>query len=270
MSETNSIVEKSISQKQYSRRIQLSGTKNFRDLGGYPTVDGKFIRWGVLYRSDSLHKLTKKDLQKLASLKLSHVFDFRSENEVAQEPDRLVKGIKLIRLPMLDASTKIWHEQRNDMVKNMKTLNPPEFLRATNSELATKFTPEYKIFYQELLKSKGDPILFHCAAGKDRTGFAAATLLRILGVSHDIVLQDYLLTNRYFLDSFKLSLFIGTVLKGRKFINGIRGFMIADKSYLNAAFEALEEEYGSFENYVHDGLGLTNQDIVLLKKYYLE
>lgn len=270
MAETNSIVEKSISQKQYSRRIQLSGTKNFRDLGGYPTVDGKFIRWGVLYRSDSLHKLTKKDLQKLALLKLSYVFDFRSENEVAQEPDRLVKGIKLIRLPMLDASTKIWHEQRNDMVKNMKTLNPPEFLRATNSELATKFTPEYKIFYQELLKSKGDPILFHCAAGKDRTGFAAATLLRILGVSHDIVLQDYLLTNRYFLDSFKLSLFIGTVLKGRKFINGIRGFMIADKSYLNAAFEALEEEYGSFENYVHDGLGLTNQDIVLLKKYYLE
>lgn len=263
-------IETPIAKLNHSRHIQFSGTKNFRDLGGYPTIDGRTVRWGVLYRSDSLHKLTRKDLQKLASLEIARVFDFRSENEVAHEPDRLPDGVKLMLLPMLDASTKVWHEQRNDMVKNMKTLNPAEFLCTTNSELATKFTPEYTLFYHELLESKGSPVLFHCAAGKDRTGFAAATLLRILGVPCNIILQDYLLTNRYLLDAFKWSLLIGAFLKGKKFADGIRGFMIADEIYLKAAFDALEVEYGSFENYVHNGLGLTDQDIECLKKYYLE
>ncbi len=270
MNEVEVAVEKPIAKLDHSRHIQFSGAKNFRDLGGYSTTDGRTVRWGVLYRSDSLHKLTSKDLQKLASLKLSCVFDFRSENEMAHEPDRLPGGVKLMLLPMLDASTKVWHEQRNDMVKNMKTLNPAEFLCATNSELATKFTPEYTRFYQELLESKGSPILFHCAAGKDRTGFAAATLLRILGVPCNIILQDYLLTNRYLLDAFKWRLLIGTLLKGKKFTDGIRGFMIADEIYLKAAFEALEVEHGSFENYVHSGLGLTDHDIECLKTYYLE
>ena len=270
MAEIKMAVRESAATIKHSRHIQFSGTKNFRDLGGYSTVDGRTVRWGVLYRSDSLHNLTTSDLQRLASLKLSRVFDFRSENEVAREPDRLPEGAKWISLPMLDASTKIWHEQRKEMIKNMRTLKPAEFLRATNSELATKFTPEYKFFYHELLASNGDPILFHCAAGKDRTGFAAATILRILGVPQDIIMQDYLLTNRYLLDAFKWNLFIGTILKGKRFTDGIRGFMIADESYLNTAFETVEKEYGSFKNYARNGLGLTDQDIERLKTYYLE
>ena len=252
------------------RRLTFAKVKNFRDLGGYPTADGRTVRWGVLYRSDSLHKLTESDLKKISSLNLSRVFDFRSENEAKHEPDRLPEGIKLVHLPMLDASTKVWHEQRDDMVKNMKSINPADFMLATNSELATKFTPEYKSFYQELLASNGSPILFHCAAGKDRTGFAAASLLRILGVPNDVIMQDYLLTNRYLLNAYQWNLFLAGIIKGRKFADGIRGFMKADKGYLTAAFTALETEHGSFENYVRDGLGLTEHDVERLKKYYLE
>jgi len=260
----------SYSAEKRQRHLSFAKVKNFRDLGGYPTADGRTVRWGILYRSGSLHKLTDGDLQKLASLNLSRVFDFRSENEVNHEPDRLPEDVKLVHLPMLDASTKVWHEQRDDMVKNMKNINPAEYMFATNAELATKFTPEYKRFYQELLASNGSPILFHCAAGKDRTGFAAASLLRILGVSKDVVMQDYLLTNRYLLDVYKWNLFMAGILKGRKFADGIRGFMKADESYLTAAFTAFENEHGSFENYVRDGLGLTEHDIERLKKYYLE
>jgi protein-tyrosine phosphatase len=252
------------------RRLPFAKVKNFRDLGGYPTADGHAVRWGVVYRSDSLHKLTENDLKLMMSLNLSRVFDFRSEHEVDHEPDRLPEGVRLILLPMLDASTKVWHEQRKDMVKNMKTLDPAEYMFATNIELATKFTPQYKRFYQELLASNGSPVMFHCAAGKDRTGFAAATLLRILGVSQDVIMQDYLLTNRYLLDAYKWNLLLGNILKGKKFTDGIRGFMKADETYLNAAFTALEKEHGSFENYVRDGLGLSEHDIERLKKYYLE
>jgi protein-tyrosine phosphatase len=255
---------------KHQRRFPFAKAKNFRDLGGYPTADGRTVRWSVVYRSDSLHKLTENDLKLISSLNLSRVFDFRSEHEAECEPDRLPEGVQLILLPILDSSTKVWHEQRDEMVKNMNVLNPADYMLATNTELGTKFTSEYKRFYQELLTSNGSPILFHCAAGKDRTGFAAATLLRILGVPQDVVMQDYLLTNHYFLDVYKWRLFVGSILKGRKFTDGIRGFMKADVTYLTAAFDALEKEHGSFEKYVRDGLGLNEHDVERLKKYYLE
>ena len=255
--------------EKYQRHLPFAKAKNFRDLGGYPTEDGRTVRWGLLYRSGSLHKLTGNDLKKLTSLNLSRIFDFRSEHEAEREPDRLPESVKLVSLPMLDASTKVWHEQRDEMVKNMRTLNPAEYMIATNTELGTKFTLEYRRFYHELLASNGSPVLFHCAAGKDRTGFAAATLLRILGVSQDVIMQDYLLTNRYLLEAHKWELFVGSILKGKKFADGIRGFMKADETYLNAAFEAIEKTHGSFENYVHNGLGLNEYDAERLKSYYL-
>jgi protein-tyrosine phosphatase len=143
----------------------------------------------------------------------------------------------------------------------MKTLDPSVYMKQTNIELATKFTPEYRSFFSELIASNGQPTLFHCAAGKDRTGFAAACILRILGVPLDIVVQDYLLTNQYLLNAYKWNLAIAGILRGRKFADGIRGFMRADESYLYAAFEALEREHGSFGNYVRDGLGLSEHDV---------
>lgn len=252
------------------RCLPFSGTKNFRDLGGYQTTDGRSLRWCVLYRSDSLHKLPHADLKYLAALNLDRVIDFRAEHEADREPDRLPNGLRLVKLPMEDSSTKVWHEAREEMVKNLKTLDPVHYMIQTNVELATIFTAGYRQFYQELLESNANPVLFHCAAGKDRTGFAAATLMRILGVPQDVIMQDYLLTNQYLLNAYKWNLFMAGILRGRKFADGIRGFMQADERYLSAAFETLEREHGSFENYVRDGLGLSEHDIERLKNYYLE
>jgi len=253
-----------------SRWLRFSGTKNFRDLGGYQTVDGRNVRWGVLYRSDSLHKLTSADMRRITALNLSRVIDFRAEYEVQREPDILPEGIRLVNLSMEDSSTKVWHEARDEMVKNMKTLDPAAYMIQTNVELATKFTPGYRQFYHEVLAANGSPILFHCAARKYRTGFAAATLLRILGAPQEVIVQDYLLTNQYLLGAYKWNLLLAGVLKGSQFANGIRGFMKADERYLSAAFDALEKEHGSFENYVRDGLGLSEHDVERLKKLYLE
>ena len=254
------------------RLLPFRGAKNFRDLGGYETVDGRTVRWNVLYRSDALHKLTDSDLKFIAGLNLVRIWDFRASYETVREPDRLPDDllVRLLKLPMEDASTKVWHEARDQMVRNMKTLDPTVYMKQTNVELATKFTPEYRSFFRELIASNGQPTLFHCAAGKDRTGFAAACILRILGVPLETVMQDYLLTNRYFLDAYRWNLSIAALLRGRKFADGIRSFMRADERYLLAAFEALEREHGSFENYVRDGLGLSEQDVERLKNYYLE
>jgi protein-tyrosine phosphatase len=257
---------------RHVRLLPLRGTKNFRDLGGYETIDGRTVRWNVLYRSDALHKLTDDDQKFIAGLNLVHIFDFRAPYETAREPDRLPDDllVRLLKLPMEDASTKVWHEAREQMVRNMKTLDPIVYMKQTNVELATKFTPEYRLFFNELIASNGQPTLFHCAAGKDRTGFAAACILRILGVPLETVMQDYLLTNQYFLDAYRWEMLLASVLRGRKFADGIRGFMRADKLYLSSAFEALESEHGSFEHYVRDGLGLSEYDVERLKNYYLE
>lgn len=254
------------------RRLPFRGAKNFRDLGGYQTVEGRTVRWNVLYRSDSLHKLNDDDLKRLTALNLARIVDFRAPYEAAKEPDRLPSdlSVSLLKLPMEDSSTKVWHEARDEMVKNMKTLDPVMYMQQTNLELATKFTPEYRLFFRELLACNGKPILFHCAAGKDRTGFAAACILRILGVPFETILQDYLLTNRYLLNAYRWEMLLASVLRGRKFADGIRGFMRADERYLNAAFETLEKEHGSFDAYVREGLGLSEQDVTKLRQTYLE
>lgn len=267
-------LEYALSTRTYEkqRHLRFSGTKNFRDLGGYATEQGLTVRWNVLYRSDSLHKLTNADLKFISALNLARIIDFRAPYEALREPDRLPDdlAVHLLSLPMEDSSTKVWHEARDEMVKNIKTLDPVQYMTQTNVELATKFTPEYRLFFRELLASNGKPLLFHCAAGKDRTGFAAASLMRILGVPHATLMQDYLLTNQYLLAGYQRQIFVAGLLRGKRFAEGIRGFMRADERYLSAAFDAIDREYGSFENYTRVGLELSELDIERLKKLYLE
>lgn len=252
------------------RHIPFSGMKNFRDLGGYKTLDGRNVRWGLLYRSDSLHKLTENDLKRLSELSLGAIIDLRSDHEKERRPDRIPDGVRYVEISILDASTRVWHESRDDMIRDMQKVDPVKYLSATNVELASQFTPEFQRFLREVLSSNGRPLLFHCAAGKDRTGFGAAILLRMLGVPHETVMQDYVLTDKYLLGAYKWRLAIAQLLKGRGFANGVRGFMRAHPDYLTAAFNTLEAAHGSFENYVRDGLGMTEQDIERLRQMYLE
>lgn len=251
------------------RHLKFSGAKNFRDLGGYQTADGRTVRWNLLYRSDALHKLTAADLHRLAALQLDRVMDFRATHEQEHEPDRLPEGVSVVPIPILDSSTKVWHEAREEFVKNLRSMDPIQFMLQTNVELGTRFTPQFKLFLHELLSASGRPVLFHCAAGKDRTGFAAAILLRILGVPPAIVMQDYLLTNQYFMNGYRWNLWMARLLKGKKFADVLKGFMIADSAYLSAAFDALQREHGSFESYVRDGLGLAETETEHLKHIYL-
>jgi protein-tyrosine phosphatase len=255
-----------------SRHLKFSGTKNFRDLGGYQTVDGRTVRWGRLFRSDSLHKLTNSDHKHLTMLRLDRIIDFRAEHEKEQEPDRLPADldVRVVAIPILDSSTRLWHDSRDEFVKNLKSIDPIKYMLETNVELATRFTPEVRQFFRELLSADGRPVLFHCAAGKDRTGFTAALILRILGIPQETVLDDYLLTNQYILAGYRWSLVLLHLTKGKRFADSVKGFMAAHPMYLSAAFEAIDREHGSFENYIQHGLGLTETEIARLKTLYLE
>lgn len=259
-------------EKPKQRHLDLSGAKNFRDLGGYQTVDGKTIRWGLLYRSDGLQKLTDHDQQCLSTLCLDRVIDFRSTYERDLWTDRLSTGsnIQVVEIPILDASTALVQESRDEFVKKLRTIDPVKYMTESYVGFATQFTPAFGQFFRELASAEGRPVLFHCTAGKDRTGFAAAILLRVLGVPHETVVDDYLLTNDYFFAGHRWNLMLARWMKGRQFADAIKGFMRADVSYLSVSFDTIDREYGSFEKYIRDGIGLSTADVERFKAIYLE
>jgi protein-tyrosine phosphatase len=265
------LVERSFEEKK--RRLVFCGSKNFRDLGGYHTADGRAVRWGLLYRSDHLQKLTDADLRQLAALGLGRIIDFRAEYEKEAEPDRLPANtdIRMVEIPILDSTTAIWQDSPDKFIKdNIKDIDPANLLTKTNIELVTRFTPQMRQFINELISGSGRPVLFHCAAGKDRTGFAAALILRILGVPPEAVMEDYLLSNQYYLSAHSWNLFVLQLVRGKRFSAVAKDFLEVQPAYLSAAFETIDREYGSFEKYVHTGLGMSEQDIELLKSIYLE
>jgi protein-tyrosine phosphatase len=134
---------------------------------------------------------------------------------------------------------------------------------------ATTFTPKFRIFVQTVLNANGDPVLWHCTAGKDRTGFAAAILLRLLGVDQQSVFEDYLLSNRYIKVSIMQRIFVAFT-RGPRVYKLLKPLLGVQRQWLEIAFDALDREWGNFQIYATKGLGLTPGDIQKLQDLYLE
>jgi protein-tyrosine phosphatase len=177
------------------RSLNLTGATNFRDLGGYAGLDGRLLRWRKLFRSDHLAALTPQDLAIFSGLGVTRAFDFRGEAERAAVPYALpgvvshslaIEPTVLVRMKSLLESGQILSAQ--DTVGLMQ-----ETYRA----FVHDNSPRFAELFGHLLESDV-PLVFHCTAGKDRTGFAAALILLALGVPRSVVMQDYLLTNELY------------------------------------------------------------------------
>lgn len=262
-------------QRELGRRIPFDGPGNLRDLGGYKTSDGRSVRWGVLYRSDHLGKLSARDLRQLRRLELATLVDFRSAAEKADAPNRLPRGhgIRVVELPLFDddTSTAMGTELRARIARGeLAGIDAAALLIEANQRLVGEFTPAYRQFVAELLAADGAPVLFHCTAGKDRTGFAAAVVLRLLGVPEEAIVADYMRSRDYSLAARRRDLLLLRLLKGRELTALVRTLLGVEAAYLQAAFDAIDREYGSFDNYVRDGLGLGEAEIARLRARLLE
>jgi protein-tyrosine phosphatase len=250
------------------RVLPFRGIANFRDLGGYPAADGKRVKWGILYRSGHLAKATSSDLNTLQALNIETVIDFRSAQEKEKEPDRLPNtgSIKTLALPMLDVVNEAMSKEIHAVVenKNYHDFDPDQKMMAMYQLIASEYAAEYQLFMQTILAAEGKPVLWHCTAGKDRTGFGAAILLRLLGVSHQVILEDYLLSNKYAAKRRSLILFL-RLTKGKEIIKIAKKMMSVDKTWIQAAFHAVDQQWGSFENYAKEGLALSPADIAQLR-----
>ena len=258
------------------RKLPLKGAHNFRELGGYRTQNNKSVKWGILYRSDELHALTAEDIKYLERLKLNTLIDFRSMGERENEPDPILKetNIRLLPIDVLAESSseekdKTQKEIQEELFSGERDLS--NLLVDANKDFATTFTPTYKIFIDTLIENNGQPLVFHCSAGKDRAGFATAIVLSILGVPRDIIIQDYLATNAYTKDEIDRTIQQINISSTFKVdTDNIRKVLEVEESYIQAAFDEIDKEWGSMELYFKNGLMLSESEIEKIKSLYLE
>ncbi|GGB07238.1 tyrosine-protein phosphatase [Puia dinghuensis] len=245
------------------RRVPMQGAINFRDLGGYATTDGHHVRWGSIYRSADISKLTSADLDTLKARNIVYDVDLRGVAESAQAPDKLNPGTDYILCPAGSDSVNTMFRRLAGMTSGGDSLMKSFYSNTTY------LSARYKPFFGKLLVlPQGDALVFHCTAGKDRTGIAAALLLYALGVPYATIRQDYEATNYYRAADNARSQQAITSMHISESV--ARALMSADGAYLDATFAAIRAQYGSVDRYLTEQLGLDKEKLTILKAKYLE
>ena len=263
-----------------TRSIALAGESNFRDLGGYATSDGRRLKWGVLFRSGELHALSDEDVRTLESLGVRTVVSFLTSKEVASRgQDRVPQGVEELSLPIEGgiagelASVVLEARQNGDFSKVPVELNPE--LHRMLVELGAD---SYAALIREIIAEESLPLVFHCSHGVHRTGTAAAIILSLVGVPWETVREDYLLSNSTRREDVASRL---EELKERAATDqgvpvedvdstNMEAFYILHGEYIDAARQEIIDNYGSFEVYATDGLGLTTEELTRLRAILLD
>ncbi len=240
----------------------LEGQRNFRDLGGLPTDNGCVIRPGMIYRSGDLSAITDTDISVLENIGLTMVIDFRSEREKSKRPNREIRSVREIHnIAINDSARDIAMEyiSRNDAA-GLETVLQNDYRRIIREN-----QNEYRLFLNELAFSPHLPVVFHCVAGKDRTGLAAVFLLTALGVQFDSIFADYIASVNY--NAALTTKLINKInAKGH---NGeiIRPLLEVKKEYLDAALAEIRENHGDLYDFVVNTL---KADVARLRERFLE
>ena len=255
-------------QSEEFRKLSMDGSYNTRELGGYKTTDGKSVKWGVLFRSDKLSDISLEDQKYLKNLGIQRIVDFRSKAEKTEDPDKIPEGVAYIEMPIeVDGAmrTKIEAILKGEINRNVK-----DFLIEANEEFIKNYSHIYSKFLKDLAKEQ-KPTMFHCTAGKDRAGFAAAITLIAIGVSKEDAINDYMKTNEYTAE--RINEMISKIeLMSLYQTDGelLRPLLGVEREYLEAAFKTAENEYGSIENYIRSGLNISEKEIQQLRSFLLE
>lgn len=246
------------------RKIPFQKTANFRDLGGIKTKDGRFIKWGKFYRSDAMASLTDEELERYAALNVAKVFDMRSSNEVEQAPNRLPKGVQNIHVPVFDEMQSSMFAGIEQKMKNgtLTEDEAAELLREGNRQFAGAYAEKFKNVLQQMLSTE-EAVVFHCSAGKDRTGFMSALILSALNVDRETIYDEYEMTNFYTKD--KIKGMMEQAEKGKSMFPGmdtkaLATLMTVDREFLKAAFDIIDSQFGGIDQYLKNQMGISDQD----------
>ena len=242
-----------------ARHLNLAGASNFRDLGGYPAKDGRSVRWRQIFRSNHLGHLTDDDIAVVQELGVRSAFDFRGAEE-RQAALCLMKDVTVHSLPV-EPTVVAALRAISASGTQLSTDHAVEVMRDSYRSYVQQNTPRFRALFAHLLEDRA-PLVIHCTAGKDRTGFACALILHALGVPDDLIGEDYLLTNRFYRRDPSAS---GDLPDDVRQVLGS-----VQASFLAAAFETIRADYGDLDSYFRDGLGLGPRERATLEVCYLE
>jgi protein-tyrosine phosphatase len=246
-------------QESPARHFNLAGASNFRDLGGYPGKDGRAVRWRQIFRSNHLGHLTEADIDVLRGLGLKSAFDLRGTEERAAA----VCASETIAVHSLPIEPTVVAELRAllDAGSPLSSAEAANAMRNSYRSYVRQNTSRFRALFTHLLEDHV-PLVIHCTAGKDRTGFASALILHALGVPDDLIAQDYLLTNRYY----RRDPSTGTDLpeEVRLVLTSV------EASFLAASFDVIRADYGDLQGYFREGLGVGPRERAALEACYLE
>jgi protein-tyrosine phosphatase len=257
--------------------IPIASVPNLRDLGGWPTQSGGTVRWGRVYRSTALDRLEGADMEAFAALGIRVVYDLRTKAEAEAQPDRLPSGTELVALDVLadwsDAAPTLLLKAQTDPAAAEEMLGggraTPLFEKGYRATVALPSAlAGYRRLFSDLTRDERRPALFHCKTGKDRTGWAAAALLLLLGVSEELVMREYLLTNDELLPAEQPVLDRFRELGGDPKV--LLPLVAVAPDYLEAALDEMRKTYGAIEGYFADGLGIDTAGQAALRAALVE
>lgn len=243
----------------FPRSLGLTGACNFRDLGGYAGLGGRTVLWRRLFRSDHLAGLTPQDLSTISALGVTRAFDFRGVAESAAVPYAL-PGVLTHSL----AIEPTLLETMKDMLRSDQAMTAHDMvhlMQDTYRAFVHSNSTRFAELFTHLLVADA-PLVFHCTAGKDRTGFAAALILLALGVPRPVVMQDYLLTNELFR--------VPSTPQGWAPPEVLEVLWRVQADFLDSALHTVESEYGDVEHYLETALGVGAQERAHLAHLYLQ
>ena len=245
------------------REVELEGAVNFRDMGGYLTTDFRRVDMRRIYRAGDISKLTDADMEEIKRRKIYTVIDFRGEDEATSAPDRLLPGADYLLLPAGSENSADWDTFTQGYASGT------DVMTAFYSDVSV-FKERYRPFFRKLLMLPDtSAVVFHCSAGKDRTGIAAALFLYVLDVPMETIMVDYMATN-YFRSKENETVIDDLVnVQGydRKMATEI---MEASPLYLETAFQALKRQYGSVDSFIYKELGMDEGAKFLLREKFLQ
>ena len=253
---------------------------NFRELGGYPAADGRTVRRGLLYRSGNLDELqSPADWARLNALELREIVDLRSAGEAAGHPDPSLPGAGYRRMcamrypdgSEMDFSPKGMARLQAEQDRLGITPGDPDaFLRMMYGRMPFG-NPAFRELFR-LLEAHRAPLLFHCSAGKDRTGVAAMLILLALGASRETAVNDYMLTNvcRKPLIDAELQKNAGEIAAHPELAKVLRGMVGVLRVAADHTLDSIVERYGTFEAYFEAEFGLDRTRLAALRDWYLE
>jgi protein-tyrosine phosphatase len=265
-----------VTQQVPSTEPELGGVRNFRDVGGLPTVDGRRVAHGRLFRSGHLAHATDEDAAFLGSLGLHTIFDFRNAADIGLEgPDIELPGVRNVNIPLSDPAhgAEFWKMVRDGDLDELRSLladgKGEQRMIDSYREIVRDRTAEHSRMLHALADDSV-PALMHCAAGKDRAGLSIAVTLLAVGVERDAIVADYMESNaqhrRYRVrrNGSAAKAYSPEVLELLNPLFGTR------PEYLTAAMETVEETWGGVDGYLEQGLGVTPEVRERLRERFLD